>query len=398
MRSAIAFIVCAPLITWLVTALVAHPTLVGLVPVPIARAGAIVFIVALLWLAVRALIDRVRLDRAYAAGLSFGVASVFASALGFDPLPGVVGGILFCAIAVAGNRVRVLAQLGGWSAFVTAWLWTGIVLCVVALLAMLLRRPALLFSFAHGRAIGIFENPNELALFALALCAVAAGAWLAGPRLYGQRALAVAAFAAGAVTLLATGSRSGEASFGVGAVALSAMLVRRRGALVAIAVAAAIAVAVALSLDTRHNPAENESRLAAWHAGLRTAALFPLTGVGLGNFERIYPAVRTPDSPGPGDPIAFDPHDFYLTVAAETGLVGLGAFLWTIVCFVREARLTATAATPEARRFILTVLAGLLAVAVHLLFNAFALVIVLWSILAALILGLRRTVEAAAKY
>jgi O-antigen ligase len=351
------------------------------------------FLLSVLWVAVRALHERTPLDGAYAAGFAFGVASIVASAVGFDPLGGVIGGIIFCGIALAGNRVRDLAQHGAWAAFVTAWLLMGIVMCALALGAMIVRRPALLFAFAHGRAIGIFENPNELALFALAVCAVGLAAAFAGPQLYARRPLALAASILGVLTLVATGSRSGEASFAIGAIALAAMSSRRRGAMAAVAAAAVLVVALAVAVDRRHNPAENQSRLAAWQTGVRTIALFPLTGVGLGSFNRVYPALRAPDAPASDDPVAFDPHNFYITVAAETGVAGLGAFAWTIVVFIREARAGLETTTPEGRRFMLATLAGLLAIGIHLLFNAFALAIALWAVLAAFTLGLTRTVS-----
>ena len=67
---------------------------------------------------------------------------------------------------------------------------------------LVLRRPAGLYAFAHGRAVGIFENPNELALYALAVCTIAAAAMFAH---YRGRRLAIATFVLGALALIATG-------------------------------------------------------------------------------------------------------------------------------------------------------------------------------------------------
>lgn len=395
MKPAIALVACAPFATWLTTAVAAHPTLVGLVPLPVARAGAAVFVVLTFWVAASALRARVPMDPGYRAGLWFGVVAIAASAIGFDPMGGIAAALVFCAIAIAGNRIYRLAEGDGWAALVTAFLVSSVVLCGAALVAMLARKPPLLSSFAHGRAIGIFENPNELALFALAVCGVAGGALFAGVALYRPRFLAMVAFALGIVTLVATSSRSGEAAFAIAAIAFAASLSRRRAAIVAVVAALLLGVALSLGPDRYHNPAENESRLAAWRAGVRTVALFPLTGVGVGAYYRVYPFVRAPDAPGPDDPIAFDPHDFYLAVAAETGLAGLAALIWIVVLFLRETRRDFRAASPPAQRFTIGVLAGLLAMGVHLLFNAFALAIVLWSILAALVFGAERSARAA---
>ena len=397
MKAAIALVACAPFATWLTTAVAAHPTLVGLVPVHVAQAGAALFVVLTFWVAASAIISREPMDPGYRAGLWFGVVATAASAIGFDPVGGIAAAIVFCAVAIAGNRIYRCAEGEGWAALVTAFLVSSVVLCTAALVAMLARKPPLLSSFAHGRAIGIFENPNELALFALAVCGVAGGALFAGAALYRPRALAIAAFALGIVTLAATSSRSGEAAFAIAAVALAASLSRRRAAIVAVVAALLLGIALSYGAERYHNPAENESRLAAWRAGIRTVALFPLTGVGVGAYYRIYPFVRAPDAPGPDDPIAFDPHDFYLAVVAETGFVGLATLVWTIVLFLRETRRDFAGASEPARRFTICVLAGLLAMGVHLLFNAFALAIVLWSILAALVFGAQRSARAAAE-
>ena len=390
MKNAIALVACAPLVTWLVTVLAAHPALVSLVPPDDARIGALVFVALVMWAAARELLAREPLLPMYRAGLSFGVAVLFASAIGFDPIGGSAAALVFCAIAVAGNRLARLARFCGVSDFVTAWLASGAVLCATALAAMLARRPALLFSFSHGRAIGIFENPNELALFTLALIAVALAALIGGREVYARPWIAAVALALAVVTLVATGSRSGEASFAFGAVALAAMLSRRRMPIALVALALIVAVGASLAADRRHNPAENASRLAAWQAGIRTVALFPLTGVGVGAYVRFYPYVRAPDAPGPQNPIAYDPHDFYLAVASEAGLVGLVALGWTIFTFAREARQMLRSAPAPGRRFMLCVLAGLIAVGIDLLFNAFALAIVLWAFLAAFLVGAAR--------
>ena len=111
-------------------------------------------------------------------------------------------------------------------------------------------------------------------------------------------------------------------------------------------------------------------------------------------YRRVYRVssfVRSPDAPGPGDPIAYDPHNFYLSVAAETGLLGLSAFILTIVAFVRESRDVLALASDDGRRFGIVTLAGLLAIACHLVFNGFVLAIVLWVVMAALMLGIARS-------
>lgn len=384
-KPAIALVALTPLVTWVVPTVAAHPELAPLVPLSFERIGALLYIALVVWVAAIEIAGRYPLSLAYRAGTVFAVAAILASLLGFDPLAGIAASLVFMGVVLSGSGVYRAAREGAWAQLLAAWLWSGVILCAIALAAMLARWPASAYAFAHGRAVGIFENPNELALYALAICGPAAGAILYG---YPARRLAFAALAAAIAALIATGSRSGEAAFAIGAVALAFVLLPRRTSVyVGLAVVAAIAIGFAIGLDWRHNPAENDTRIAAWQAGLRTVAFFPLTGVGVGSYYRVYPVVRPPDAPGPHDPIAFDPHNFYLSVAAETGLVGLSAFVATIVVFVRELRGVLAKHAEPGRRFGVAVLAGLLAIACHLIFNGFAIAIPLWTVLAAFALG-----------
>ena len=383
-------VIAAPFATWLVSATVAHTRLVTLVPFPLERVGALMFLIAAGAPALGEIIERRKPSPAYGAGMIFAAVAIVASVVGFDPVSGIASGVFLAVICLGGSAVYRDVREGAWSHMLAAWLWTGAVLCALALIALVLRQPAMLYAFSHGRAVGIFENPNELALYALAVCAISAAAILSR---YSGRTLAVLTFALAFVALLATGSRSGEAAFAIGAVALTIML---RGPRTKLQVAALVAIAVlgiglGLVFDSRHNPGENDTRLAAWSAGVKTVALFPLTGVGIGGYYRVYPFVRSPDAPGPGDPISYDPHNFYLSVAAETGLLGLAAFIWTIVVFVRESRNALALASEDGRRFGIVTLAGLLAIACHLVFNGFVLAIVLWVVMAALMLGIARS-------
>jgi len=64
-------------------------------------------------------------------------------------------------------------------------------------------------------------------------------------------------------------------------------------------------------------------RMAHWQAALGMLAASPITGVGIGNYGAAYPAYALP---GWEDPLGHA-HNYYLNIAAETGLVGLGAYL-----------------------------------------------------------------------
>ena len=70
-------------------------------------------------------------------------------------------------------------------------------------------------------------------------------------------------------------------------------------------------------------------RLAHWQAGWDMFSEHPWLGVGIGNYEPVYPAYALPywDEP------LGHAHNYYLNIAAEAGLVGLSAYLilWAAV-------------------------------------------------------------------
>jgi O-antigen ligase len=70
-------------------------------------------------------------------------------------------------------------------------------------------------------------------------------------------------------------------------------------------------------------------RLAHWIAALRMWDQAPWLGVGAGNYATIYPDVRLPLWE---DPLGHA-HNIYLNVLAETGLIGISAYLlmWTLI-------------------------------------------------------------------
>jgi len=70
-------------------------------------------------------------------------------------------------------------------------------------------------------------------------------------------------------------------------------------------------------------------RLAHWQAGWDMFSEHPWLGVGIGNYEPVYPAYALPRWEEP----LGHAHNYYLNIAAEAGLVGLSAYLilWAAV-------------------------------------------------------------------
>jgi O-antigen ligase len=70
-------------------------------------------------------------------------------------------------------------------------------------------------------------------------------------------------------------------------------------------------------------------RMAHWQAAAEMFATHPWLGVGFGNYEPVYPAYALPRW---NDPLGHA-HNYYLNIAAETGAIGLLAYLffWSAV-------------------------------------------------------------------
>jgi O-antigen ligase len=80
--------------------------------------------------------------------------------------------------------------------------------------------------------------------------------------------------------------------------------------------------------DVRGAPVGDENfaiveRLAHWQAAYYMANAHPFIGVGLGNYETVYPEYGLPSWPRP----LAHAHNDYLNLLAETGLIGLVAYL-----------------------------------------------------------------------
>ncbi len=106
-------------------------------------------------------------------------------------------------------------------------------------------------------------------------------------------------------------------------------------------------------------------RLAHWVAAQRMWAQAPWLGVGPGNYAQMYPQVRLPQ----WEDALGHAHNVYLNVAAETGLVGLAAYLalmaTTAVWLWRQLRRSARLSTAWGR-WRSALLVGILGVFVHL--------------------------------
>lgn len=352
------------------TAFAPHPPTAPLVP----RAGAMLIALALALAMTGVVVGALRRrgDRpVFRLFLVTNVAATYLGALlGFDPAVGiglatVIGGMVAAHCAL----LSYYRDPGTPRAVYLALLISGLAASLLAIAFVLLRHPSDLYAYNHGRAVGTFLNPNEFAEYLLAYLGASAGLAIVrrGTRLGG---FALACTAVAAVALMLTFSRWGLFAAAAGVAIYYAAARPRRGIWLAVAaLTAALAVNVLLAA-THHEPQDTDSRNVAWRAGLTTWLHFPLTGVGPLAFERLYPVMRAPDAPGPNTPIAFDPHDLPLSILAETGLIGVTAFIAFAGSYVRLLPRLAAAAPPERRTLAFALFAGVAAVAVHMILNS----------------------------
>jgi O-antigen ligase len=297
-------------------------------------------------------------------------AALLSGAVGFNPL----GGLLFIGIFGLGviwhlSLLRYYALPGAARWIVWSYLLSGTLSAILAIVMVVTRIPADQYTIGHGRAIGTFILPGELAGYLIIFLPIAFGvARVSNDR--NLRALALAGLVFGTLAFVLTFSRAGWMGLAA-AVAFYAFVtgsVARRYAL-AIPVLGLLAVLVAF--NAHHNPSENYTRLSIWQAGLEIVRRFPLTGVGPLDFARVYALVRMPD----GDQSAFHAHSFLLTIFAETGVIGLLVVLYAWGRFVVALRDSMRGASRDRLILSAAVAAGLLGTWVQGLIDTVSVVI-----------------------
>ena len=115
-------------------------------------------------------------------------------------------------------------------------------------------------------------------------------------------------------------------------------------------------------------PGSDRGRKAMWKHTLEMIADRPILGVGLDNWEFAYPPYDRGDKiTGDSEPVR--PHNDFLWIASEIGLLGLGIYIWLLVITARTVvRLSKTGA-PEVRITALLCGIGLLALLGHSTFS-----------------------------
>jgi O-antigen ligase len=103
----------------------------------------------------------------------------------------------------------------------------------------------------------------------------------------------------------------------------------------------------------------SRDRIAMLEAGAAMVKDYPLMGVGPSQIERVYPRYRVPDAVKPTNPHL---HNVPMQIAAERGLLALGAWLWFVVSvFVELFRLVRKARNKSLAAAALGAMAAMLA-------------------------------------
>jgi putative inorganic carbon (hco3(-)) transporter len=211
-----------------------------------------------------------------------------------------------------------------------------------------------LWSYAHGQHLvegtraawlGTFGDPNDLAYHLATGIAVALGARRL-ERGFCTRLMWAAGIGLMLIAILFTQSRGGLITTGAVLALYALQSVSRRRETVAILAVVIVAALVAPSATWQRasttlayeDDASALGRIDAWNTGKSIFDERPLAGVGLGTFIVAW-AEYAPGNAGP----ARAPHNTFVEVLAETGLVGLVLFLTALALGLVWALLAARA-------------------------------------------------------
>ena len=167
--------------------------------------------------------------------------------------------------------------------------------------------------FAQQRALKLVALLSALAIATIMVTTLSRGAWLG--------------FAVALVVMGIFASRKLGVFIWVGLLALAIVILAAVFGVIPFGISERVLAAFGLagvSLDSV--TAENFSavqRLAFWQAGYNMWDNNPLLGVGIGNYIEAYPKYAAQG----WETVLGHAHDYYLNAAAETGVIGLAAYL-----------------------------------------------------------------------
>lgn len=216
------------------------------------------------------------------------------------------------------------------------------------------------------RTSGYSPGPNRFGFF-LNLCLMIAIPQLVTTKSLRYKMFLIFSIIMMILVLITTMSRGAWASFIASAIVLSFYSRGCRKALITgliVAVVLLVAISTTSFLDAAYqrfagllNPTITKDYIgkpAVWSAAVKMFQDSPIVGVGIGSFRQLSPAY--------GSTILILPHNLYVYILAEFGLIGVAVFLFLMAVFLSEAIKTLKGLTNQNEKILFVgLLAGLLA-------------------------------------
>jgi len=228
--------------------------------------------------------------------------------------------------------VAIIAQLNEMT-FRTAWY--GILISLFFILLSVAQHPA----WDGHRLLGPFSSPNTLAgLIAVMIPVVMFGIIKYRKKYFYQVLLATFLALISIIIMICTGSRNAYGVFGISFFVLlwfvyryhDLISLRVMGIIAVLSVIVVASISPVILTQRLDRNLQQDGRVYLMQSGLRLAMEHPIVGIGVGNWGKIYKERFEKDNPNHEKNIQ-SPHNIYLHVFNETGIIGLSGFLLLII-------------------------------------------------------------------
>lgn len=213
--------------------------------------------------------------------------------------------------------------------------WYGILISLLFILLSVAQYPV----WNGHRLFGPFSSPNTLAGLIVVMIPVAVYGIIKYRKdhLY-QVLLATLLTLISIVVMLCTGSRNAYGTFGISFLSLLWFVYRyhdlislRIMSIITILSIIAVGIAAPVILTQRiDRNLQQDGRVYLIQSGLQLAMEHPIVGIGVGNWGKVYKERFEKDNPNHEKNIQ-SPHNIYLHIFNESGIIGLSGFLLLII-------------------------------------------------------------------
>lgn len=213
--------------------------------------------------------------------------------------------------------------------------WYGV---LISLLFILLSVVQYLIWAGH-RLFGPFSSPNTLAGLIVVMIPVALfGIIRYRKNSFYQVLLATFLTLISIVVMLCTGSRNAYGTFGLSFLLLlwfvyryhDLISLRIMGIITVLSVIVVVSIAPSILTQRLDRNPQQDGRVYLMQSGLQLVEEHPIIGIGVGNWGKVYKERFEEDNPNHEKNIQ-SPHNIYLHIFNETGIIGLLGFLTLII-------------------------------------------------------------------